>query len=112
MADVKLIEFADGRKLLLGGEVGSGREQVSTGRAAKISADRFAEALGTLGDVVDLLEKKLGGLPSRPNKVELEFGASLSGDANLWIVSGEAKAEFKVKLTWETKPATPPAPKP
>jgi hypothetical protein len=36
----------------------------------------------------------------RPDKVEMEFGASLSGDCDLWIVSGEGKADFKVKLAW------------
>jgi hypothetical protein len=31
----------------------------------------------------------------------------LSGDCDLWIVSGEAEAEFKVTLSWEAdaKPA-------
>ena len=36
----------------------------------------------------------------RPDKFEMEFGASLSGDCDLWIVSAEGKAEFKVKLAW------------
>ena len=30
----------------------------------------------------------------------MEFGASLTGDCNLWVVAGEGKAEFKVKLAW------------
>jgi len=36
----------------------------------------------------------------RPDKVEMEFGASLRGDRDLWVVSGEGKADFKVKLAW------------
>ena len=36
----------------------------------------------------------------RPDKVEMEFGASLSADWDLWIVSGEGEAELKVKLVW------------
>jgi hypothetical protein len=27
-------------------------------------------------------------------------GASLTGECDLWIVSGDTKAEFKVTLTW------------
>jgi hypothetical protein len=30
----------------------------------------------------------------------MEFGASLSGNCDLWVVSGEGKADFKVKLVW------------
>jgi len=40
-------------------------------------------------------------MANRPDKVEMEFGASLSGDCDLWIVSGEGKADFKVKLGME-----------
>jgi len=36
----------------------------------------------------------------RPDKVEMEFGAALSGDRDLWVVSGEGKADFKVRLAW------------
>jgi len=30
----------------------------------------------------------------------MEFRASLTGECDLWIVSGEGEAEFKVKLAW------------
>jgi hypothetical protein len=30
----------------------------------------------------------------------MEFRASLSGECDLWIVSGDGEAEFKVKLAW------------
>jgi len=36
----------------------------------------------------------------RPEKVEMEFSASLTGECDLWIVSGEGEAEFKVTLAW------------
>ena len=44
--------------------------------------------------------KTISGLANRPEKVEMEFGASLTGECDLWIISGTAKAEFKVALTW------------
>jgi hypothetical protein len=34
----------------------------------------------------------------------MEFGATLSGDCDLWIVSGHGEAEFKVTLSWDADP--------
>ena len=45
--------------------------------------------MGSLGDLVKVLEESVGNLPKRPDKVDLEFGASLKGDCDLWIVRGE-----------------------
>jgi hypothetical protein len=47
-----------------------------------------------------MLEQAVGKMPNRPDKVEMEFRASLSGECDLWIVSGDGEAEFKVKLAW------------
>jgi hypothetical protein len=30
----------------------------------------------------------------------MEFGATLSSECDLWIVSGHGEAEFKVTLSW------------
>jgi Trypsin-co-occurring domain 1 len=57
--------------------------------------------LSSLGELVKILEASIGDLPKRPDKIEMEFGAKLSTDCNLWIVSGEGEAEFKVTLSWE-----------
>ena len=40
-------------------------------------------------------------MPKRPDKIEMEFGATLSADLQLWIVSGKGDYAFKVKLSWE-----------
>lgn len=40
-------------------------------------------------------------MPKAPKKIEVEFRAQLSGEADLWVVSGDAEAEFTVKLRWE-----------
>jgi hypothetical protein len=47
-----------------------------------------------------MLEQTVGRMVKRPDKVEMEFGASLSGERDLWIVPGTAEAEFKVTLMW------------
>ncbi|MGL5137081.1 MAG: CU044_2847 family protein, partial [Beijerinckiaceae bacterium] len=69
----------------------------------------FGKAMDTLGGLVGMLQGTVERLKERPSKVEIEFGASLTADCNLWIVSGEGKAEFKVKLAWEDKVPKPAA---
>jgi Trypsin-co-occurring domain 1 len=99
-----VIEFDNGRKLYFEG-VGesSGLDESSFGsKVAAASKEQFESALGTLGSLINSLEKSLAGVVKKPKKVEMEFGASLTGDCNLWIVSGEGSASFKVTLTWES----------
>jgi Trypsin-co-occurring domain 1 len=48
-----------------------------------------------------VLENTVGALARRPSKVEMEFGATLSADCDLWVVSGKGEAEFKVTLSWD-----------
>jgi Trypsin-co-occurring domain 1 len=55
-------------------------------------------ALGSLADITAALEQSIGRIAHRPEKVELEFSASLSAECDRWIVSGEGEAEFKVSL--------------
>jgi hypothetical protein len=97
-----IVELHGGKKLFFGGQAPeTGLAEVGIGDEIKrVTNERFQAALGSLAELVAVLEKSVGGLPKRPDKVELEFGASLSGDCDLWIVSGEGKAEFKVKLAW------------
>ena len=74
-------------------------------KLAEKASGQFEDALGTLGELVGVLEKTVGGLAHRPGKVEMEFGATLSGDCDLWIVSGKGEAEFKVTLSWDSRQA-------
>jgi hypothetical protein len=71
---------------------------------AKAAAEKFKAALGSLAGLVAALEDSVGRMPHRPYTVEMQFGASLSSDCNLWIVSGIGEAEFKVTLGWDKKP--------
>lgn len=45
------------------------------------------------------MEETVGALPNRADGIKMEFGASLTGECDLWIVSGDTKAEFEVTLT-------------
>ena len=104
MASEVVIEFDNGRKLYFGGGAArGGLQEASAGsKALSASKDKFEAALGTLGDLITAMEKSLASVAKKPTKVEMEFGASLKGDCDLWIVSGEGTAEFKVTLTWES----------
>jgi hypothetical protein len=98
-----VVELPGGSKVLFGGKgTTKGLSEVGIAdEVAKATSDSFKAALGSLADLVDLLEQTVGKMARRPEKVEMEFGASLSGECDLWIVSGEGEAEFKVKLCWE-----------
>lgn len=102
MAKTMQVDLPNGKKLFFGGASEGGLKEVSlASKLPQATAGQFEAALGTLGDLVGVLEKRVGDLATRPTKVEMEFSASLSADCNLWIVSGEGKGEFKVTLTWE-----------
>jgi hypothetical protein len=91
-----------GKQLLLGGSrPATGLAEVGIVQdVAKATSEGFKAALGTLAELVAMLEQSVGNMPHRPDKVEMEFRASLSGECDLWIVSGDGEAEFKVKLAW------------
>jgi hypothetical protein len=96
-----IVELPEGRKLYFGGDPERLAEVSAKGKLAAMTTETFKSALGSLGELVKILEDSVGNLPKLPNKIEMEFGASLKGDCNLWIVSGEGEADFKVKLSWE-----------
>lgn len=97
-----LVELPAGKKIFFGGqgaEIGLAEVGVGEG-VARVSGEKFKAALGSLGDLVAALEQSVGHMTHRPDKVEMEFGATFGGDCNLWIVSGKGEAEFKVTLSW------------
>jgi hypothetical protein len=97
-----IVELPDGKQMLFGGMgAGTGLAEVGVGEdIAKATSEGFKSALGALGELVKLLQAEVGGMTNRPEKVEIEFGFSLSGEAKLWIVSGKGDADFKAKLSW------------
>jgi hypothetical protein len=98
-----VVELPTGKKVLFGG---SGRDAGLADVAladdlTTVAGDKFKSALGTLADLVSILEESVNRIARKPDKIEMEFGAKLSSECNLWVVSGEGEAEFKVKLAWE-----------
>ncbi|MCB1451184.1 MAG: hypothetical protein KDJ67_13865 [Nitratireductor sp.] len=97
------IQFDDGSKLYFGGSnAASGLHEVSAiDNATKASNEKLEKALGSLAGLVNSMEASIARITHKPKKIELEFGASLTTECDLWIVSGEGTAELKVTLTWE-----------
>jgi hypothetical protein len=84
MSKTMVVELPSGKKLLFGGPEKGGLHEVSLkDRLATKASGQFEKALGTLGELVGVLEKTVGGLVHRPSKVEMEFGATLSADCDL-----------------------------
>lgn len=97
-----LVELQNGNKILFGGDGrGGGLSEASLGGdIATASAEKFKSALGSLSGLVDILQDQVSRIAQRPETIEMEFRASLTGECNLWVVSGDAEAEFKVTLRW------------
>ncbi len=102
-----IVELPGGNKLYFAGqEQGRGlREAAVAATVQTASAETFQAALGTLAELVGALETAVGRMVRRPDKVQIELGASLSGKCDLWVVSGNAAADFKVTLAWDRPPA-------
>lgn len=97
-----IVELPSGNKVLFGGRgVTKGLSEVAVmDQVTKATSATFQKALSSLGELVSALEQSVDRLTKRPDKVEMEFRASLSGECDLWVVSGDGEAEFKVTLAW------------
>lgn len=80
------------------------REPVVRGRAA----DRITEAgqdlekaLSQLQPLITALVTQLSGASNRPDELTVEFGFTLTSDANLVIARAGGGANFRVALTWK-----------
>lgn len=106
----KLVEYKNepGQKIYF--EIAEPKEQRTvrsgTSNLKKVSSDMIESmddsletaltAINSFGETVLNSIKKIA-----PSKAEIEFSVKLSAKGNLIIASGEAEANFSVKLTWE-----------
>ena len=106
----QLIEYnaGDGKKISF--EI-TAPEQQPTRRGGnsnvkKVSSDILASMDGSLEDALQSIntfgEALLDNLKKiAPSKAEVEFSVKMTAKGNLIIASGEAEANFSIKLTWE-----------
>jgi hypothetical protein len=97
-----IVEMPSGNKILFGGRgTTAGLSEVSfRDDIAKATGEQFKKALASLAGLTATIEEAIGRIGHRPEKIEMEFKASLSGECDLWVVSGEGEAEFKITLGW------------
>ncbi len=96
-----VVDLAEGNIVLFGGAPEPGTADAGlTNGFSRASAETFMAALASIGALVKTVEASIYALPKRPETIEIEFGATLSQECDLWIVSPEASPEFKIRLTW------------
>jgi hypothetical protein len=101
MAARIIVDLSDGRIVLFGGHPRDGAPDAGLSDGfTRASVDEFQAALGSISELVKTFEASIAALPNRPEKVEIEFGATLSQECDLWIVALDASPEFRIKLAW------------
>ncbi|GHI06228.1 hypothetical protein AQI88_39950 [Streptomyces cellostaticus] len=67
----------------------------------------LGEMLGTVRPVAQNFVDGFRDMVHAPDEIAVEFGLSLSAEADVVISSTSAQANFKVSLVWHRPPATP-----
>jgi hypothetical protein len=100
---------ADGPVQVVGVEIehaAEGLVKVSRpGQVVARAAHSLGEMLAAIRPVADSFVGGFAGMAQIPDEIGLEFGLSLSADANLVVATSAAQANFKVTLNW-SKPVT------
>ena len=104
----------DGPPQIVGVEVeqeADGLVKVSRpGQVVARAARSLSEMLTGIRPVAESFVSGFAGMTEVPSEIGLEFGLSLSADANLVVATTAAQANFKVTLTWNPAPASASAP--
>jgi hypothetical protein len=107
MSTQTIVELPEGKKLYFGGDAKTGLSEVAAkGKIARVTTEQFKSALGSLGELVKILEESVGTMPKRPDKVEMEFGASLKGECDRG--SSRARAKPTSKSSFRGRGTLPP----
>lgn len=82
------------------------------GQAVARAARSLGDMLAGIRPVAESFLESFADMDHVPDEVSLEYGLSLSADANLVIATTAAQANFKVTLTWRTPSGPEPADSP
>ncbi|MFB6875441.1 CU044_2847 family protein [Streptomyces sp. NPDC056323] len=78
------------------------------GRSIARAERSFGQMLDTVRPVAESFVGRFRGLANAPDEITLEFGVSLSAEADVVIASTATAANFSVSLTWNRSDATDP----
>lgn len=96
-----IVDLTEGNIVLFGGAPEAGMPDAGLSNGfSRISVEAFQAALSSIGALVKTVEASIDALPKKPEGIEIEFGATLSQDCDLWIVSPDSTPEFKIRLSW------------
>ncbi|GAA2224765.1 hypothetical protein GCM10010232_07210 [Streptomyces amakusaensis] len=91
-------------------EVDEALVRVGRGNRSVARAERsLGQMLDTVRPVAESFVGRFRGLANPPDEMTLEFGVSLSAEADVVIASTATAANFSVSLTWHRSPAAEPA---
>ena len=82
-------------------------EVARPGQVIARASRSLGEMLAGIRPVVENFVDGFGGMPDAPDEIGVEFGLSLSGEADVVISRTAAAANFTVSLTWRRTPAGP-----
>lgn len=89
-------------------QVGDGLVQVARpGEVVARATRSLGEMLGTVRPVAQNFVDGFRDMVHAPDEIGVEFGLSLSAEADVVISSTSAQANFKVSLVWHRPPADP-----
>jgi len=102
MTALMVVELSDDKRLFFGGRGPDGElsEIWVTDDIAKGTKEDFLSAIGSLAELVKTLDESVAAMAKRPEKIEIEFGASLGATATCGLRPATPRPEFKVKLSW------------
>ncbi|GHH88856.1 hypothetical protein GCM10018793_70090 [Streptomyces sulfonofaciens] len=75
-------------------------------RAGARAVRSFGQLLDTVRPVAESFVERLGGMRLAPDEMALQFGVSLSSEADVVIASTAMEANFSVTLTWNRADAS------
>ncbi|MFJ9210378.1 CU044_2847 family protein [Streptomyces sp. NPDC102264] len=92
-------------------EVDEALVRVGRGSRSVARAERtFGQMLDTVRPVAESFVGRLRGMANAPDEITLEFGVSLSAEADVVIASTATAANFSVSLTWNRSDEAAPTP--
>ncbi|UZI30610.1 CU044_2847 family protein [Streptomyces sp. VB1] len=90
-------------------EVDESLVRVGRGDRSVARAERsFGQMLDTVRPVAESFVGRFRGMANAPDEITLEFGVSLSAEADVVIASTATAANFSVSLTWHKGGAVDP----
>ncbi|RYJ29905.1 hypothetical protein CU044_1729 [Streptomyces sp. L-9-10] len=92
-------------------EVDEALVRVGRGSRSVARAERtFGQMLDTVRPLAESFVGRLRGMANAPDEITLEFGVSLSAEADVVIASTATAANFSVSLTWNRSDEVAPTP--